>query len=822
LTYINNLDVNIFDGVLKMGKGCCDTGREERIKRYQLTEWKIADPELKTFNADDILYSPEYIKKRKNGISLLIDPKFPNWISVNNTGAEILKLCDGRHTLSDIQEIICKKYNISNKKKVKREISDFLSAAALLEFVSDTRFERPEYVGRSRAIAPYKLDELWLYYTLACNLRCKHCLVSAGRQLKKELTTEEFKRVIDEAINLGVKRFYITGGEPFIKDGIFELIRYITKVKRRELIILTNATLFDEQRIAALKEVMGPRLLLQVSLEGPNAEIHDKLRGKGSFDRTVEGIKRLKSIGITPIVSTAINRYNEKEIPKISRFLSELGIQEHNVLWMHAKGRGASNMNELFVPPENIARAMKQLKKQYKEQEIIFDNVESLKVRVRTKRGRKNDLCNNCYEKVCVNSDGHVYPCASLNGDKRFDAGSVREKPLKEIWLNSKVMIRGRNNSVHNKPECRECYLEYFCGGGCTSHSYYASEVDSGKGSITARDPYCSTYKSLFEDIIWELASEGVTPQNGTGYVTPLVYNAMDTKLPGHIGKGIKLVDRNFEVGCYHCSCVLSVDVEDDEEICKPEIKGHVTKTVKKKFSKAAYNPVADYYCPTGYDPKDLAHIPDEVLAVSYGCGNPAALADIKEGETIVDLGAGGGIDCFIAAKKLGRKGKVIGIDMTDEMLAKARESAKKVAKVLGYDVVEFRAGNIMDLPVEDNTVDLVISNCVINLTEDKNKVLQEIYRILKPGGRFIISDIVSDKPVPGYLKRDKELWNACLSGALTDRKFREVAENAGFSNVRMTRNYLYKKVEYIRFYSITMKGSKPKKIVNCGCCSCG
>ncbi|UCE72418.1 MAG: methyltransferase domain-containing protein, partial [Nitrospiraceae bacterium] len=706
-------------------------------------------------------------------------------------------------------------------KKVKEEISQFLSAAGLLEFVSETGFVRPEYKGRSSVIAPRKLDELWLYYTMACNLRCKHCLVSAGKGLKKELTTEEFKKVVDEGIKLGVKRFYITGGEPFIKEGIFDLIKYITRTKRRELIVLTNATLFDDWKIAALEKLVSPKLLIQVSLEGPNAEIHDKLRGKGSFDKAVESIKKLISIGITPIVSTAISKLNEKDIARTSRFLSKLGIQEHNVLWMHAKGRGANNLSDLYVPSDNIARAMKKLKKEYKEQEVIFDNVESLKVRVRTKRGRKNDLCNNCFEKICVNSDGHVYPCASLNGDRNFDAGSVREKSLKDIWLNSKVMEKGRDNSVQNKPECRECYLEYFCGGGCTSHSYYASEVDTGKGSVTALDPYCSTYKSMFEDIIWELASEGVTPQNGKGYTAPLVYNAMDSKLPGHLGAGIKSIDKKFEVGCYHCSCVLSVDVEDDEEVCKPEIKGHVTKTVKKKFSNAAYNPVADYYCPTGYNPKDLAHIPNEVLDVSYGCGNPAALADIKKGETIVYLGAGGGIDCFIAAKKLGRKGKVIGIDMTDEMLEKARESSKKVTEVLGYDIVEFRAGNIMEMPVDSDSVDLVISNCVINLTEDKDKVLEEIYRILKPGGRFIISDIVSDKPVPGYLKRDKELWNACLSGALTDRKFREVAENAGFSNVNMKNNYLYKKVEFIEFYSITLKGSKPLE-VSCGCCACG
>ncbi|HEW81143.1 MAG TPA: methyltransferase domain-containing protein, partial [Nitrospirae bacterium] len=321
----------------------------------------------------------------------------------------------------------------------------------------------------------------------------------------------------------------------------------------------------------------------------------------------------------------------------------------------------------------------------------------------------------------------------------------------------------------------------------------------------------------LFEDVIWELASEAVAPQNTREYSAPTIYNAMDSKLPGHFGAGLKTIDKNFDVGCYHCSCVLSVDVEDDEDVCKPEIKGHVTKTVKKKFSKAAYAPVAEYYCPTGYNPKDLAHIPNEVLDVSYGCGNPAALASIKAGQTIVDLGAGGGIDCFIAARKLGKKGRVIGIDLTDEMVAKASESAKKVGDALGYHNVEFRSGNIMELPVDDNSVDLVISNCVINLTEDKTKVMDEIFRILKPGGRFIISDIVSDKPVPGYLKRDKEMWNACLSGALTDKRFKEAAESAGFPNVTLKRNYLYKKIEFIQFYSITLKGSKPAE-VSCAC----
>jgi radical SAM protein with 4Fe4S-binding SPASM domain len=420
-------------------------------------------------------------------------------------------------------------------------------------------------------------------------------------------------------------------------------------------------------------------------------------------------------------------------------------------------------------------------------------------------------FCNNCYEKICVNSDGHVYPCGSLNGDPAFDSGSIRDRSLKEIWLNSEAMSCGRDNTVIDKDGCKECYLKYFCGGGCTSHSYYASEVDKGKGSIKALDPYCSTYKEMYEDILWDMATESVPPEKKDGYVTPHVYNAMDSKLPSHLASSVKTIDDSHEVGCYHCSCVLTVDVEDEENVCRPEVKGDVARKVKKKYGDAVGVPELNYYCPTGYNPEDLKHIPNKVLDVSYGCGNPAAISELTENETVLDLGSGGGIDCFIAAKRVGKNGKVIGVDMTDEMLVTATENAKAVAENLGYDVVEFRKGDLASLPAADDSVDLVISNCVINLTEDKTDVFKEVFRILKPGGRFVISDIVADKPVPGYMKRDKELWGACLSGALTDERFVEAAEVAGFPDVNITRNYLYKKVEYIDFYSVTLTGKKPQ-----------
>src|SRR5262249_21662774 len=156
--------------------------------------------------------------------------------------------------------------------------------------------------------------------------------------------------------------------------------------------------------------------------------------------------------------------------------------------------------------------------------------------------------------------------------------------------------------------------------------------------------------------------------------------------------------------------------------------------------------------------------IPEEVLKVSYGCGTPAGLKTVSHGETVLDIGSGGGIDCFEASRLVGLTGHVIGVDTTDTMLAIARENAPRVAANLGYasSNVEFRKGTADAIPVLDGTIDLIISNCVINLTPDKRKVFREMFRVAKSGGRFTLSDIVADQPVPQYLAHDVEKWGDC------------------------------------------------------------
>ena len=181
-----------------------------------------------------------------------------------------------------------------------------------------------------------------------------------------------------------------------------------------------------------------------------------------------------------------------------------------------------------------------------------------------------------------------------------------------------------------------------------------------------------------------------------------------------------------------------------------------------------------------GYSDKEMASVPQEAN-LGLGCGNPIAMASLKLGETVLDLGSGPGLDCFLAANKVGKTGKVIGIDMTPEMIAKARNNAKKK-----YSNVEFRLGEIEKLPVADNSVDVIISNCVINLSPDKPAVFKEAFRVLKPGGRLMVSDVVTTNQLPDELKKSIGAYVGCLSGAIMKGQYLGTIKQVGFKDVRI------------------------------------
>jgi arsenite methyltransferase len=235
------------------------------------------------------------------------------------------------------------------------------------------------------------------------------------------------------------------------------------------------------------------------------------------------------------------------------------------------------------------------------------------------------------------------------------------------------------------------------------------------------------------------------------------------------------------------------------------------------------------------YDSNQTSQIPEDALLASLGCGNPTALAKLAPGETVLDLGSGGGIDVLLSAKRVGPTGKAYGLDMTDEMLALARENQRKA----GAENVEFLKGEIEDIPLPDNAVDVIISNCVINLSGDKDRVLREAFRVLKPGGRLAVSDVVVRGDVPAEVRRSMELWVGCIAGALEEYEYVGKLAKAGFESIDIEPTRVYRiedarqfltgkgiDVDAImpqveeKFRSAFIRAVKPKACCGPSCCS--
>jgi len=230
----------------------------------------------------------------------------------------------------------------------------------------------------------------------------------------------------------------------------------------------------------------------------------------------------------------------------------------------------------------------------------------------------------------------------------------------------------------------------------------------------------------------------------------------------------------------------------------------HIKEIVKEEYRHAALQAAsgASSCCSTersrrDHDPITSNHysaletvdLPAEAVAASLGCGNPTALARLNPGETVLDLGSGGGIDVLLSAKRVGPTGKVYGLDMTDEMLDLARENQRKA----GLTNVEFLNGDLEQIPLPDNSVDVIISNCVINLAADKDRVLAEAFRVLNPGGRFAVSDIVVRGPVPAEIRLSVELWIGCVAGALDESEYRNKLAQAGFQEIDLVPTRVYR-----------------------------
>lgn len=207
---------------------------------------------------DDILYSPQLVQQRHDGVYLLIDPALPNWASVNSFGSAVIRACDGRHTLNEIASNLAGSFSAG-------DIVAFVNQAVAAGFISTMPYISPEYRGREHAIAPAKLEELWINTNNSCPLSCKHCLVDGGTETTSPMTTVELKKLVDEAIELGTKRIYFTGGDPFLRKDILTLIDYVAA--KVQLVVLTSGVLIRQATATRMKSAANNNLMLQVSLE---------------------------------------------------------------------------------------------------------------------------------------------------------------------------------------------------------------------------------------------------------------------------------------------------------------------------------------------------------------------------------------------------------------------------------------------------------------------------------------------------------------------------------------------------------------------------
>ena len=774
-----------------------------------------------------ILRAPAYAVRHVPGGAVALDPAGPHWIGTDERGLRLLGRFDGRTPFAQV----VRDYATDSSLDVTRawlQVETFAHDGLRHRFLSTDGAAPAQYLGRSAYLETDRLQELWIQVNDFCNLSCAHCLVSSGPERQQGLPTERIADAIDQAVALGAERLFFTGGEPMARPDILDLAERVVTIHGRGLVILTNGTLFKGDRLDRLarlvatppapadveKSTVGPAsveesngaatpgrpgLRIQISLDGPTAEINDPIRGAGTFERIVDGLDLAVEAGLRPTLTATILRHNLGSLDEIVRLAASHAVRNVHLLWSHRRGRVLDGALADLPTAEEILAAVRRARLVGTELGVSIDNIEEFRLRLDGSPGVKNDLAGAGWTSLCLYTDGCVYPSASMAGVPELRCGDLGEQDLETIWKTSAVCRDLRDATVERKPLCRSCSLQFLCGGGDVEHGYWPAAADgqTRRSAFVAHDPYCELYKGLADDTFADLLREGLaTVQPRSGYDRPVVVRAMGEHT---------LHDEDAIVRTTHSACVLSEEVLDRSRL-----------TVREFYGEAAEQPQAELCCPVQPDAADLEHIPKAVVERFYGCGSPVRAASLVAGESMIDLGSGAGIDCFIAAKRVGAEGHVYGIDMTDQMLAVARECQPQVAEALGYDAVEFRKGYLEEIPVGDGVADVVTSNCVINLSSDKPRVFREIWRVLKDHGRLVVADIVSDHDVPPKMRADGQLWGECISGALTEEAFLAGLEKAGFYGVSVLKKTFWREVEGCTFSSVTVRGYKFEKKTGC------
>jgi len=622
-----------------------------------------------------------------------------------------------------------------------------------------------DYAGRGHVLRTDFLRELWFHITNRCNLSCRHCMFGSGPRDGAELDADRVVGLARQASGLGCRIFALTGGEPLVHRRFPYIARELLALPESRLVLMTNGLLLSQ----VLPQIGydRDRVHLQISVDGLRGR-HDRIRGIGSFDRLMEQLRWLQKRGQAYTLSMCVTADNVADMPGVVALAAEHGSRNVHFMWYFVRGRGGADGS---VDGGRIFTHLLRAAKIAAARGVAIDNLQALKTRIFAPPGTIHDGSNNAWESLAVGADGRLYPSAALVG---IDALATEiGDDLATAWRSSPVLGEIRSATVADL----DGPWRFLLGGGDLDHSYLASRRFIGG------DPYLP----LYEEIACWLIRQRASLQTVDG----------PPRLRLKMGDVLESCGAHGAVALLHSNCLLALAGEDSRS------------AVKDYYGAAATEDRTEILNPVCYDEELIAHIPETYRFRGYGCGSPVIDAHLRPGETVVDLGSGRGVECFIASRQVGARGRVIGVDMLDPMLDAARRGAESVAANLGYNNLEFRKGYLEALPLDDGSVDAVLSNCVMNLSTDKRHAFAEIARVLRPGGRLVISDVVCEEEPDAAIRNDEVLRGECIGGALTQRDLVGILEEAGFAAVRLLKRFPYRVVGGHPFFSLTYQAVK-------------
>ena len=622
------------------------------------------------------------------------------------------------------------------------------------------------YPGRAKMLSTERLGELWLHITNRCNLACSHCLFSSSPDDAEQLPGETVRRVAEQAWDLGCRVFALTGGEPLVHPDFESIVDHLLSLEGANVVVLTNGLLL--QRFGdALTRWPRERLHLQVSLDGL-AEAHDGVRGKGAFENLMAQLAWLKSEAIPFTISMCVQKANVGDMPEVVALAADAGAGNVHFMWSFRRGRADDS---IWADPDEIFDSLRQAQARGEELGVTTDNIEALKSRAFAPIGTIHDGSSAGWDCLALGPDAKLYPSAALVG---IDALAVEMGgSLAAAWRESPVFERIRQATAARLASP----MKFILGGGDLDHSYIHA------GEFIGHDPYDALHEKT---ALW-LIARAASHQSDDG----------PPRLRLKMGDILDSCGPHGPVATVHSNCLLAV----------ADVDGHTS--VKQFYAQALHDPRREICNPVSYPEELVEHIPSASRVRNYGCGSPVLDAGLECCDRVVDLGCGTGVECLVAAKLVGPTGKVIGVDMLDEMLAFARKSADAAAKRLGYHNVEFRKGYLEELPLEDDSVNVVLSNCVLNLSSNKRRTFAEIRRVLREGGRLMISDVVCETEPDPTIRNDEVLRGQCIAGAMTQRDLFGLLEESHFVSARVVKWLPYRQVGGHQFFSVTFEAYK-------------